>query len=161
MSPLPSPAPLRRSILKVMFSPLGLFCGFVLIIMATCPGARGDEAFSMLLANGGLQSTKQPADLDQFQPVVTRPVAGVADRPILRERAPISAARSKTPAERARESARGPVGGASESVQHTPSALPLFADPIAAGGERGSSASLVPMTGPAVGVRRQLPRSGR
>ena len=41
MSPIPAPAPLRRAILRVVFSPAGLLCGFVLLLIATCPGARG------------------------------------------------------------------------------------------------------------------------
>ncbi len=41
MSPIPSPVPFRRTALRTLFSPMGLFVGFVVLLISTCPGARG------------------------------------------------------------------------------------------------------------------------
>lgn len=161
MSPLPSPTPLRRSIARVMFSPLGLLFGFVVLIMITCPGARGDDAISSLLANGGLEAGRHPANLADLPVVATRTTWRSTDRSTTRDRAPISAARSKTPAERALESARNPLVDPSADGVEEPATLPLVSDPLAIGGTRASAAALVPMTGPAVGIRPRLPRTGR
>ncbi|MFM7107054.1 MAG: hypothetical protein ACKOZU_00335 [Planctomycetaceae bacterium] len=41
MPRLPLPAPVRRAIVGMMLSPAGLMCGFVVLLLVTCPGARG------------------------------------------------------------------------------------------------------------------------
>ena len=41
MSPVPLPRRVRSTILRMMFSRTGLLCGFVVLVIFTCPGARG------------------------------------------------------------------------------------------------------------------------
>lgn len=159
MSPLPSPTPLRSLLLKVVFSPAGLLCGFVVLLIATCPGARGEEAISMLLANGGLSAAARPASLDSFVVTPLAPARTEIGRSV--STAPRSLARSKTPAERSAESARPTSAGGMDVPSPARSALPLVADPLAGAADRPTSAALVPMTGPAVGIRPRLPGSTR
>lgn len=155
MSPLPSPTPLRRALLRALFSPIGLLCGFVVLIIVTCPGARGDEAISVLLSNGGLNATTRPVSLDALAaagPVAPSRVVGRSTR---FDRVPVSSARSKTPAERAAETgARPATGGTDDSTLSPRSPLPLLGDALT---DRPSSAGIVPMTGPAVGIRPKMP----
>lgn len=40
MSPVPSPTSLRHRLARVLFSPAGLLCGFVVLLIVMCPGAR-------------------------------------------------------------------------------------------------------------------------
>lgn len=157
MSPIPSPVPLRRRLARILFSPAGLLCGFVVLLIVACPGARGDGSLGLIPA--GHKTFTASADalrLDLPKPVV--PAARPTDRPIGRstrfDRVPPSAARSATPSERA----AGPA--ASEAFRHSRSTLPLLVDPLLADAPR-ISASVRPMTGPPVGIApvgRPLPR---
>jgi len=155
MSPLPSPVPLRRAILRMLFSPASLLLGFVVFIITTCPGARGEDAVSLLVTNGGLMP-RAGADVTTLDVAVipTRP-AVLAARSTRFDRVPASSARSSTPAERVRL-APAPTG---EIFTNSRSTLPLLTDPLL--DAASPSASLSPMTGPAVGIRSQLPSALR
>lgn len=161
MSPLPSPTPIRRAFLRVVFSPVGLLCGFVVLLLVTCPGARGDDAISQLLANGGLTAGSRPANLDSLAAVQSRPSAALV-RSTRIDRAPISGARSRTPAERAAATGSVREVGDTDGFRHSSSALPLLGDPLReTDGAGPASAGIVPMTGPAVGVRQKSRGSSR
>lgn len=157
MSPIPCPTPLRRTILRLVFSPMGLLCGFVVLLIATCPGARGDQAISLLLANGGLQAGSSPASLDGL--VV--PPSPVNVHSARFDRTPISSARSKTPAERAADAAPARPLGEHDDLSHSRAALPLLVEPLTPSLNRPETAAIVPMTGPTVGIRSRLPAIGR
>jgi hypothetical protein len=155
MSPLPSPTPLRRTVLRMLFSPGSLLFGFVVLIITMCPGARGEESFGLLALNAGLSS---PAAVDITTldvPVAPARSAPVIGRSTRFDRVPSSTARSATPAER---SSAAPAVRDTESFRHSRSALPLLTDPLL---NDSASARISPMTGPAVGVRPKLPISKR
>ena len=152
MSPLPCPTPLRRAILRKLFSPAGLLLGFVVFIITTCPGARGDDAVSLLAASGGFVP-RVGIDATTLDAVVTpvRP-ATVAARSTRFDRALPSSTRSSTPTGRVRV-APGPT---SEIFTNSRSTLPLQTDPLL-DDAAAPAAGLRPMTGPAVGIRPKLP----
>lgn len=155
MSPLPSPVPLRRAILRMLFSPASLLLGFVVFIITTCPGARGEDAMSLLVANGGLvpQVGSNVATID-VAVIPTRP-AVLPVRSTRFDRVPASSARSSTPAERVRLT----PASTGEIFTNSRSTLPLLTDPLL--DDASPSASLRPMTGPAVGIRSPLPSAAR
>lgn len=159
MSPLPSPTPVRSAILRVIFSPMTLLLGFVVFVIATCPGARGEESLGLLMKNDGLRSST--LDLSSFDVPVApnRPTAVIGQSTRL-DRAPVSSARSATPMERGLRH-RDPDSVDAESFRHSRAALPLLVDPLTAGAARAPSAKINPMTGPAVGIRPKTPVAGR
>lgn len=157
MSPIPSPTPIRRTVLRILFSPAGLLFGFVVLLIATCPGARGGDAMDLLVAKGSLPSFNDPA-LSRLDSLAAHPAPALGRSSRL-DRVPVSGARSATPAER---QARSSGMGESQPLRHSRATLPLLFDPLP--GEESapmSSSALRPMTGPAVGVPRQLPTSRR
>lgn len=157
MSPLPSPTPVRSALLRMIFSPTGLLLGFVVLIIATCPNARGEDSLSLSGASDGLRSSV--VDLARFDmPVAPSRSAPVIGRSTRFDRAPISSARSATPMERG---IRAPGSVDAETFGTARSPLPLLGDPMEMDAARATSANLNPMTGPAVGIRPTLPRSGR
>lgn len=138
MSPLPNPTPIRHAILRIVFSPAALLCGFIVLVISTCPGARGETAIEMLAANGGLSAQAGNAADDRGIP---------------------SAVRLGTSAGRGPQSS---ILAPEEMFPHSRSAVPLLVAPLPGEVTRGPSASLVmPMKGPAVGVPRKLPVSYR
>lgn len=164
MSPLPSPSPLRNAILRTVFSPMGLFFGFVVLIMVMCPGARSDDAISLLLSNGGMESRRGLVDVDALEAVPSPAISRTIGRSTRSGRAPISSARSKTPSERAAESAalsQAPRQSRALPLQHSPSTLPILADPVTTDRAVDAPAAIVPMSGPAVGIRERASRYGR
>lgn len=155
MSPIPSPAPLRRTVARILFSPAALLFGFVVLLITTCPGARGESSFGPLM---GTEAFRAPAvaELPNINvPVVpvARPSA-VIGRSTRFDRVPSSSARSATLTER---NAAAPAAADSEAFRHSRLAMPLLvADPA-----RAPAANINPMTGPAVGIRPKLPAAKR
>lgn len=150
MSPLPSPTPLRRALLRVIFSPAGLLCGFVALIIVTCPGARGEDAIA-LLAGPFAGPQISSVDLARFDmPVASRQAAPATGRPVHSDRAPISSARSATPSERARRVAGGVDRVAFPSAR---AASPVLVDPLFSEAAMSPAAPIRPLTGPPVGIR--------
>lgn len=160
MSPLPSPIPLRHRLARLLSSPASLLFGFVVLLILTCPGARGGggEALGLVPA-GSTVFAAQPdlASLDLTAPDLAKVQAKpAASRPLGRstrfDRVTPSTARSATPAER-------PANPA-ESFRHTRSAVPLLVDPLLADAPRVSP-TIRPMTGPPVGIRSRYPGEKR
>ena len=162
MSPLPSPRPIRQKILRAMFSPIGLLCGFVVLLIATCPGARGEGALGLLAASEfAAVSGADVLSLDKESRHLV--ASSAAPRGVV---APRSSARSATPAERRTGVSSAhlpgrPAASGSELFRHTRSALPLLVDPVTTGADLAPSASIRPMVGPAVGIRTKLPATLR
>lgn len=156
MSPIPSPTPLRRRFVRALFSPAGLLFGFVLLIIVTCPGARGEGALGLLSVGDGLQASAAVGIMDLNLPVApARPV--MVARSTRFDRPPSSTGRSATQAERR----VAPVGDAPDAFRHSRSALPLLVDPLLDTTPRAPAAAIKPMTGPAVGIRPTLPTGTR
>jgi len=137
MSPLPSPAPLRRSIARILFSPAGLLFGFLAIVIVACPGARSSEPV-LITANtkavlaGGSGSTR--FILMQNTPMNPKPrVIGRSSR--FDGIAP----------------AAGPAGSA-DALRNVKTILPLLVDPLLTDAPRVSEATPTPMTGQPVGI---------
>lgn len=145
MSPIPSPTPLRRAVARILFSPAGLLFGFVVLLIATCPNARGDSSFGALLALGGGSSSTDLARLD----VPVAPATATSARAAKPFR---SSWRSPTPAERGE---RYPTS--SEASEGPLAAVPLLTDPLLEGKATPPTAHISPMTGPTVGIRPKLP----
>lgn len=157
MSPIPSPTPIRRTVLRMLFSPAGLLFGFVVLLIATCPGARGGDAMDLLVENGGLPSFNDPT-LARLESLAAHPAPALGPSSRV-DRIPMSGARFATPAE---QQARLSGMGESQPLRHSRATLPLLFDPLP--GEESApmaSSAIRPMTGPAVGVPRQLPTSRR
>lgn len=152
MSPIPSPTPLRRRLARLLFSPVGLLCGFVVLLIATCPGARGDDGLGLLSAD--LTAFAGVADVS-VQPVAA-PAKAMVSKPFARstrfDRTTPSSARSATPAERA---------AAKDALPHTRKAVPLLVDPLLTDSPQASAGDLRPMTGPPVGIRSRFPGEKR
>lgn len=123
MSPLPSPTPLRRALLRVVFSPAGLLFGFVVLLLVTCPGARGEVPSSGLGTFSSSYGSSALPDITNLQVTISR-----------RDRPTSSVARSATPSERAT------------------SARPVY-EGLQDRDARSAAVRLVPMSGPAVGVK--------
>lgn len=123
MSPLPSPTPLRRVFLRMVFSPAGLLFGFVVLLLVTCPGARGEVPSVGLGSIDGLYAVGSAPDITNLQVTVTR-----SDRPAL------AIGRSATPSERA-TAGRPAIDG------------------IKTQNGRSVASRFVPMSGPMVGVK--------
>ena len=157
MSPLPSPTPVRTALLRMIFSPTGLLLGFVVLIIATCPGARSEESLSLFAANDGLRSSA--VELSRFDmPVAPSRPSPVIGRSTRFDPAPVSSARSATPMERG---LRTPGTVEAETFRHSRTTLPLLVDPLSGDRDQAASANISPMTGPAVGIRPRLPVAGR
>lgn len=150
MSPIPSPAPLRRAFLRALFSPGSLLFGFVVLIIITCPGARGEGVMGLLTENEGLFG---PDYLTLDMPVAEAEPAPVISPAAKFGRMPSSTARSATPVERG----GSPAAGAGPSFRHSRAALPLLVDPLLDDAPRAPSVRISPMTGPTVGIRPKLP----
>lgn len=160
MSPIPSPTPLRRTIARLLFSPAALLLGFVVLLITTCPGARGEGAIGLLIANDGML-TSASSDFAKLDMAITpvRVPASVSARSTRFDRAPASSARSATPAERS--AATRAVGGESDALRHSRSTVPLLVDPLLDDVSSAPAARITPMTGPAVGIRPKLPTGVR
>lgn len=157
MSPVPSPMPLGRSFARILFSPPSLLLGFVVLLIGTCPGARGEGAGSLIpdglatFASG--QNTLANLDLTASAVAAATP-ARVPVRPTLRESSRLdrlkpAAVRPAAPQERS--------GAEADSFKHSRAALPLLVDPLLADGKAAEASGLRPMTGPPVGIRPKLP----
>lgn len=157
MSPIPSPAPLRRRLARVLFSPASLLFGFVVLIIVTCPGARGDGGLGLLAVSDGLR-TSAAVDFTNLDLPVTPARPAVMARSTRFDRTPTSTARSATPVERG---AAAPVAGSADAFRHSRAALPLLVDPLLDATPQSPSAAIQPMTGPAVGIRPKLPTARR
>lgn len=158
MSPLPNPAPTRYALLRVLCSPTSLLLYFVVIVIVTCPGARGDNALHMLSPSQFFQSPIADLSRLEMQETATRS-APVVPRPTSFDRATVSLPRSPTPSE------RGGRIGVSEAPARPAglarSALPLLSDPAIEPSARAASTGTIrPMTGPTVGVSSRV-RLGR
>lgn len=150
MSPLPNPAPVRHAILRTLFSPTGLLLCFVVLVIFTCPGARGEDAMRLLTMNDVRQSSV--IDLNGLDVDVS------PARPERFGRETTSAARSPTPSER---SLRGGSTVAAKPAFLARSPLPLIADPMLEKAAGVPAGTIKPMTGPAVGVLPSPPPRGR
>jgi hypothetical protein len=148
MSPIPSPTPLRRRLSRLLFSPAGLLFGFVLLLIATCPGARGDEAAGSARRTGFAAGTDLPT-FDLTKPLAAPPAARPFARSTKFDRRATSATRPVRIEDR--------TGGSSDTFRHSRSVLPLLVDPVIDAAARGATTSLTPMSGPAVGIRPKLP----
>lgn len=157
MSPVPSPIPLRIAFARMLFSPPSLLLGFVVLLIATCPGARGEGVATLI--PDGLATFVSGADtletLDLAIPAVaaTAPVR-LPPRPTIRESSRLdrlkpAAVRSAAPRER--------TEAATDSFTHSRAALPLLVDPLLADARQDQATGLRPMTGPPVGIRPKLP----
>lgn len=150
MSPIPSPTPMRRTVLRFVFSPTVLVCSFVLFLIVVCPNARGEDVFGIFAPQAGhpfpggsdLMSLNVP--VAAARPVKTSAIA----RPTM------PSVRSATLEE------RGPVAPAVEEAEpfrHSRAALPLLVEPLQSVSAKDPFAHLSPMTGPAVGVKAKVP----
>ena len=153
MSPIPSPTPLRRRLARVLFSPAGLLFGFVVLLIVTCPGARGEGSLGLLSEGAsGLSTGSSLMSLDLVVPA-TKPAAPRSiGRSTRFDRTAPSSIRSATPAERPADSA--------DTFRHIRSATPLLVDPLLADAPQ-VSATIRPMTGPPVGIRSRYPGEKR
>lgn len=151
MSPIPSPTPLRRVAARLLFSPAGLLFGFVVLLIVTCPGARGESGFSSFVALGGGASAADWTRLDV--PVAPATASEMTSRP---SRPARSSWRSPTPAERD-EAAAVTISALDDSR----STAALVTDPAGKGRNPVPAARLKPMTGPTVGIRQKHPTGGR
>ena len=153
MSPVPSSFPLRRKVSQFLFSPTGLLVGFVVLLIATCPNARGELMNNMFAMNGGLPT----ADLTNLSvPVAPAAAPRVIGRSTKFDGPQASSLRPATPSERGERTstATGPF-------RHSRSPLPLLVDPILEEGSQASAGRISPMTGPTVGIRPRLPNPAR
>lgn len=157
MSPVPSPMPLGRSLARILFSPPSLLVGFVVLLIGTCPGARG-EGTGTLIPDGlatFVSGQNALANLDLSAPAVIAPTpARLPVRPTIRESSRLdrlkpTAVRSAAPQER--------PGAEPDSFKHSRAALPLLVEPLLAEGKAAQASGLRPMTGPPVGIRPKLP----
>ncbi|MFM9059495.1 MAG: hypothetical protein ACKOSQ_10290 [Planctomycetaceae bacterium] len=159
MSPLPSPTPVRNVIVRLVFSPIGLLCGFVVLLITTCPSARGEDSFGSFGTHDGLRSSVVDLSRIEVAPPAARPVPAIG-RSTRFDRAPASLARSATPMERQlRDRGAAPVDATAVAGAAAP-VSPLV-NPLTNDASSAPAVSLTPMTGPAVGIRPQVPRPGR
>lgn len=161
MSPIPSPTPLRRTLARLLFSPAGLLFGFVVLLITTCPGARGEGSLGMLAENNGGLFSSSAIELAKYDSIRVNPThqpSAAIGRSTRLDRVPTSSARSATPMERG---AAAPAPVDAEAFRHSRSTLPLLVDPMLDETARASSAGIRPMTGPAVGIRPKLPTAAR
>lgn len=153
MSPIPSPTPLRRKLGRLLFSPAGLLFGFVMLLIVTCPGARGDDLATTASAGrpGFAAGTVRPT-FDLTKPLAAPPAARPFARSTRFDRGAASASRAVGTENRS--------GGSIETFRHSRAVLPLLVDPLIGGGSSTSATTIRPMTGPAVGItdRRALSR---
>lgn len=151
MSPIPSPTPLRRVAARLLFSPAGLLFGFVVLLIATCPGARGESGFANILA---LSEGAPAGDWTRLDvPVAPATASETISRPSKSRR---SSWRSPTPAERGE-------GGDTiiNALGDSPTTASLVADPVVERNAAAQTTRLKPMTGPTVGIRSKLPAGVR
>jgi len=145
MSPVPGPLPLRHRLTRLLFSPAGLLCGFVFLLIATCPGARGDDASAILSANFATFGFAS----DVSVPPVSATADSLASKPFGRstrfDREWTAAARVTAPVDRV---------AATDALPHTRKVVPLLVDPSLTDSPRMSAPSPTPMTGQPVGVSR-------
>lgn len=143
-----NPANTRRSVLRLICSPGGLAVGFVVLLVATCPGSRGDGAVELFLSqDGGLSGPMASASstsiaVDPLTAAATAPVHRFADsgsQPF---------GRSKTPSERAKVDVPA-TGGRIDMFRRMRGTLPMLVAPLP--GMTGLSTNLEPMTGASVG----------
>lgn len=158
MSSIPGPTSLRRSIMRIACSPAVLLGGFAALLIVTCPNARGVDALDVLIPNRGtiVDGSTNPLLLD-VPASPTRP-AHAKDRASARDRLPRSSVRSATLEERG---AGSPGAGDVELFRYSRAAVPLLVEPLSVDASEGEPARIVPMTGPAVGVRAKAPPSAR
>lgn len=149
MSPIPSPTPLRRTLCRLLFSPAGLLFGFVLLLIATCPGARGDEEAVASAKRTGFAAGTDLPTFDLTKPLAAPPAARPFARSTRFDRGAASPARPVRTEDRS--------GGSFDSFRHSRAVLPLLVDPVIDAAARGATTSLTPMSGPAVGIRPRLP----
>lgn len=145
MSPVPGPLPLRHRLTRLLFSPAGLLCGFVFLLIATCPGARGDDPSAILSANFATFGFAS----DVSVPPVSASSKAVTSKPFGRstrfDREWSSSNRGSAPAERI---------AAKDALPHTRTVVPLLIDPPLTDSPRTSTSNPTPMTGEPVGVSR-------
>ena len=149
MSPIPSPTPLRRKLGRLLFSPAGLLFGFVLLLIATCPGARGDDAEAASSRRTGFAAGTDLPTFDLTKPLTAPPAARPFARSTRFDRGAASATRPVQTEDRS--------GNSFDSFRHSRAVLPLLVDPVIDAAARGAATSLAPMSGPAVGIRRKVP----
>jgi hypothetical protein len=157
MSPVPEQIPRRISFARVLCSPPSLLLGFVVLLIVTCPGARGEGVVTLIpdglatFVSGA--NTLEDLDVSASAVAATTP-ARLPVRPMIRESSRLDrlkpkAARSAAPRERSE--------AATDSFTHSRAALPLLVDPLLAEGKPAQASGLRPMTGPPVGIRPKLP----
>lgn len=150
MSPIPSPTPLRRVFARLLFSPASLLFGFVVLIVVTCPGARGDEGAGSISSRDPVFGSSAAVLNLGFKATASAPAPRKAiGRSTRFDRAP-AAATSGAPAAQRGSTARGAAGDSQ-------TALPLFVDSLLGAGAARPAVDIRPMTGPPVGIRTSLP----
>lgn len=152
----PTPT-LRQAILGSLLTPAGLFCCLVAVLIATCPGARGDGAgdegqwlSDSLIAPAARVRVAGGSHAWGDAVVDVGPAVSMAafDAPLMEERGPVvKFARSAAPDERS----AGETPDA-DALGHSKAALPLLVDPMLAPSASAPRAAPRPLTGPAVGV---------
>ncbi|MFM9011069.1 MAG: hypothetical protein ACKON8_09420 [Planctomycetota bacterium] len=145
MSPVPGPLPLRHRLTRLLFSPAGLLCGFVFLLIATCPGARGEDASGILSANFGTFAFASDVNV----PPVSAAAKAVTSKPFGRstrfDRERMSSARVAAPVDRV---------ATKDALPHTRKVVPLLIDPSLTDSPRMPAPGPTPMTGQPVGVSR-------
>ena len=145
MSPIPSPTPLRRVFARLLFSPAGLLCGFVVLLVLTCPGARGAEGTKPISPHSAIFGSSATVVNLGFQPTAAAPTARRAiGRSTRFDRVPEARAKVAPAAQ------RGP--GVEAAARQSPTDLPLFVDSLLGAEAAKSESDIRPMTGPPVGI---------
>ena len=147
MSPIPSPTPLRRVFARLLFSPAGLLCGFVVLLVLTCPGARGAEGAKPISPHSAIFGSSATVVNLGFQPTAaaTPTPRRAIGRSTRFDRAPEGATTSASAAR------RGSAAPSSRGLPQTD--LPLFVDSLLGTTASKPESDISPMTGPPVGVR--------
>lgn len=155
---------LRLAIFGSLLTPTGLFCCLVALLIAVCPGARGDgdQAGSAWLSDAAIT----PASRVQIAGgshawgdavVDVGPAASMAafERPLAGQRGSmVKFARPAAPDERG-----SPASRDADVLGHSKAALPLLVDPLLTTAAAAPRPTPRPLTGPAVGVAPR-PRMG-
>lgn len=150
MSPVPSPVPLRRKLSRFLFSPTGLLFAFVVLLITTCPGARGEGGFDQLLA---MEIGASAADITAVPvSVAAAPAPRVIGRSTRFDRPRVPTA--------VEGSERATAGGDSLRDDRLP-VLPLLNDPLFDDAAGNPPPRIRPMIGPTVGVQPQQVKAAR
>lgn len=154
MSPIPSPVPLRRTVARLLFSPTGLLFAFVVLLLTTCPGARGQSGFDQLLA---MEVGAMATDITTIAvPVAPSSTPRVIGRSTRFDRPRESAAQAPAAVERGAR-----AGAGADPLRDARLSIPLLDDSLFDEAAGNLPPRIRPMTGPAVGIEPRLPNAAR